>query len=188
MYFLGKFLRDPRRVASIVPSSRWLGEAMTKDLGLQPGDVALEYGPGTGSMTEVLARRIPEGATYLGIERDPGFHEVLQRRFPQLRFHRGSVENVSQILRITGTARPKAVISGLPFVSMRPALMRSIIEATRDVLRRDGIFRTFTYLNAYPMPGARRLRELMTECFREFELSRPVLRNVPPAIVLTGRL
>jgi phosphatidylethanolamine/phosphatidyl-N-methylethanolamine N-methyltransferase len=187
MYFLGKFLRDPKRVASIVPSSRWLAEAMVRNLELEPGDVVLEYGPGTGSMTQVLDRKIGRGVRYLGIERDPGFFDVLTQRFPHLRFHRGSVEHVAQILHLDGLPRPKAIISGLPFVSMRPAVMRSILEATRNVLRKDGVFRTFTYVNAYPMPGARRLRELMAELFGEFTSSRPILRNVPPAIVLTGR-
>ncbi len=187
VYFLGKFLRDPKGVASIVPSSRYLGEAMTRDLRFKPGDVVLEYGPGTGSLTAALEPKLGKGVHYLGIEQDPDFHRILVNRFPHLKFHLGSVEDVEQILRRYGLGRPKVIISALPFVGMQPSLMRRIIETTRTVLRRDGIFRTFTYVHAYPMPGASRLRALMAERFSQFRFSRPVLRNIPPAVVLTGR-
>jgi len=183
--FFGKFLRNPGHVGSIVPSSRYLAGAMTADLDLAPGDLIIEYGPGTGPMTAALAARLPSGARYLGIERDPHFLELLVKRFPHLDFHLGSVADVAEILDQRGLPKARAIISGLPFASLSKSLQEDIARGTREVLAEDGEFRTFQYLHAYGLPRARRFRTLMAKLFRTRTRSRPVLLNVPPAYVLT---
>lgn len=158
---------------------------MTRDLDLAAGDLVLEYGPGTGPMTAVLANGLGTGVRYLGIERDLHFQELLLERFPHLDFHLGSVADVAEILRARDLPRASAIISGLPFASLSKDLQEAIARGTREVLLEDGEFRTFQYLHAYGLPGARRFRAMMAGLFRSCTRSRPVLRNVPPAYVLT---
>lgn len=184
-HFLAKFVRRPFRVGALWPSSRRLAEAMVKDVRLVPGDVVVEYGPGTGPMTAVLARKVNEGVRYVGIERDRGFHELLKKRFPKLAFELGSAEDVAAILEARGLPQPKLIISGLPFASMPKDLQERIVAATKSVLRSDGTFRTFAYVHAYRSRSAKRFREFMADQFARFECSRAVLLNVPPAYVLS---
>ena len=183
--FFGKFLRRPGRMGSVVPSSRYLAEAMVADLELVSGDVIIEYGPGTGPMTAVLASQLPAGVRYLGIERDAQFQHLLEARFPHLDFHLGSVEDVADILRTRELPKAKVIISGLPFASLPDALQQSIAQGTRAVLSEAGEFRTFQYVHAYRLPAARRFRAAMEDLFGSCSRSQPVLRNVPPAYVLT---
>jgi phospholipid N-methyltransferase len=185
--FLGTFLRSPFRIGSLWPSSRQLAEAMVLDVHLQRGDVVVEYGPGTGPMTAALARCMPEGVRFLGIEHDEGFCRVLEQRFPRLEFVRGSAEHVEQYLAERGLPRARLIVSGLPFASMPLALQESIVGATKRALRDDGVFRTFAYVHAYGSRRARRFREFMAEQFRGFKRSKAVLLNMPPAYVLTYR-
>ncbi len=189
-YFLGRFLRRPKHVASIWPSSRFLAEQMFHDLDLVSGDVVLEYGPGTGSLTREVERLRSAGVDvrYLGVEKDPGMHEYLVRNFPNLEFVLGDAANIVDFCQARGLPPAAAVISGLPLILMNCATLNSIFAATRSCLRPDGVFRTFSYVHSYPSRSARELRELMGQSFDEYRLSRPVLRNLPPAFMLTGRV
>ena len=185
--FFGKFLRSPGRMGSVMPSSRHLAKAMAADLNLVSGDLVLEYGPGTGPMTAVLSSHLSEGVRYLGIERDARFQNLLQERFPHLDFHLGSVADVAEIVKTRDLPKAKAIISGLPFASLPQELQDSIVQGTREVLAEDGEFRTFQYVHAYRLPAARRFRAAMARLFGSCTRSTPVLRNVPPAYVLTYR-
>ena len=189
VYFLRRFLRQPREVASIWPSSRHLTRRMFAGLDLRSGDVLLEYGPGTGSFTAEVERLRASGVRvrYLGIEKDAGMYQFLLRRFPSLDFVLGDAADVADICRGRDLPPATAVISGLPMIFLdRPAL-EGILSGTADCLTPDGVFRTFSYVHSYPSKSAAELRDLMDLCFEEYELGTPVLRNLPPAFVLTGR-
>lgn len=187
LQFFGTFLRRPRTVGALLPSSRQLATALAGGLDARPGDVVVEYGCGTGPVTQVIAESLPEGVRYLGIERDPGFHRRLSARFPYLDFHCGSVENVERILAERGLPAVKVIVSGLPFASLPETVQRRVVVGTRRVLRDDGEFRTFQYVHAYGLPAAQRFRRQMSTRFSHYERSRAVVRNVPPAYILTFR-
>ena len=42
-------------------------------------------------------------------------------------------------------------------------------------------------MHSYPSRGAGELRGLIEHWFEEFRLSRPVVRNLPPAFMLSGQ-
>ncbi len=188
-YFLQRFLQSPKHIASVWPSSRFLADQMFHDLRLSSGDVVIEYGPGTGSFTQRVERLQNSGMNlrYLGVERDPGMHQYLTRRFPDLEFVLGDAVDVQEFCKARALPAATAVISGLPLVLMNHLTVYGIFAATRDCLRADGVFRTFSYVHSYPSRRAAELRDLMRQCFEEYELGRPVVRNLPPAFTLTGR-
>ncbi|MBX3462836.1 MAG: phospholipid methyltransferase [Planctomycetes bacterium] len=183
--FFGSFLRNPAAVGAVLPSSRYLARALVGRLDLQPGELLLEYGPGTGPMTQVIQATLPPGARYLGIELDPRFHALLTRRYPALDFHLGSAADVETVLRERGLPRPARIVSGLPFASLPPAVQDGVAAGIVHCLRgTSGDFRTFQYVHAYGLGAARRFRALMAQRFDGFERLGPVVRNVPPAFVL----
>ncbi len=187
-YFFKKFLRDPAGVAAIWPSGPTLARRVVADLQLQPGDWIVEYGPGTGSLTEAIAalvRRSP-GARYLGIERDGEFTSLLQQRFPGLVFVRGDAREVAPIAAEVGCTQPRVVLSGLPFNYMREAEVDALLQRTRELLVPGGLFRNFSYAHTLIVPGSLRLRRAMRRVFGNCVLSRPILRNLPPAIMMTS--
>ena len=188
LHFFGKFLRDPQTVGAVLPSSRFLARALVGDLAdLEPGDLLVEYGPGTGSMTATIAERLPEGVEFLGIEIDTNFCRKLRARFPKLPIREGSVADVEGILHQENRGRPRRIISGLPFASLPLDVQRGIVDGTKAVLLPGGEFRTFQYVHAYRMKAAEQFRAAMDEKFDSFERSAPILRNVPPAYVLSYR-
>ena len=131
-----------------------------------------------------IGDRLPAGCRYLGIELDPGFHALLQERYPKLEFVCASAADVVDLLRARGLPMPARIISGLPFASLPAAVQDSVIDSVVACLRGGGEFRTFQYVHAYGLEKARRFRSRMAGRFHGFERIGPVLRNVPPAFVL----
>ena len=183
--FFGTFLRNPGSVGAVLPSSRYLARALVGRLELRPGELVVEYGPGTGPVTAVVEKALPAGARYLGVELDARFHDLLTQRYPKLDFHHGSAADIESVLRERGLPRPKRIISGLPFASLPPAVQDAVADGIVHCLHgTDGDFRTFQYVHAYGMRAAKRFRELMAARFDGFERIGPIVRNVPPAFVL----
>ena len=188
-YFLQRFVRNPIHIASVWPSSRFLTAQMFDGLRLGHGDVVVEYGPGTGSFTLEVQRLVDSGVDirYLGVEKDPGMYQFLQRRFPQLEFVLADAVDVLKLCLARDLPPAAAVISGLPLIFFDSKTLHKLFAATRACLHPDGVFRTFSYVHSYPSRSAGELRGLIKQYFEEYESSRPVVRNMPPAFTLTGR-
>lgn len=185
LHFMTRFFTKPGSVGSLWPSSRDLGLAMVAELKLEPGDVVVEYGPGTGPFTSVLKEWMPPETEYLGIEFDPELHRTLVRRFPGMRFHLGSAEETPAILAQHGLGRARLIVSGLPFANMPPGLQRRILEATSEALHEEGTFRTFSYLFSFLSPRSNHFRTMLYRHFREHHTAKRVMKNFPPAKVLS---
>jgi phosphatidylethanolamine/phosphatidyl-N-methylethanolamine N-methyltransferase len=176
------FLKDPANIGTISQSSSALAGAMTDNLCLQPTDVVVEFGPGTGAITAHIRRHTHN---YLGIERNPRFTSMLQGRFPDLHFVNGLAENSSQHHLDLGLAPPKAIVCGLP-LSLLPAQAQDSIIAALDPLMPSGCtFRAYQYAHSYLFPPAIRFRRKMNSFLGPAKPNRLVLRNLPPAYVLT---
>jgi len=183
--FFGTFLRNPGSIGAVVPSSRYLARALVGRLEMPPGELVVEYGPGTGPVTSVIRASLPAGARYLGIELDPRFHDLLTSRYPDLDFHLGSAADIEAVLAERKLPRPVRIISGLPFASLPAAVQDDVAGGIVHCLHgTHSDFRTFQYVHAYGLRAARRFRDLMNERFTGFERIGPVVRNVPPAFVL----
>ena len=176
--FLAGFLRHPRAVGSVVPSSRYLARAVTQHVPADARCVA-ELGPGTGPITRELLRRVGAGATVLALEIDPEFCALLRRALPDSRLHvvqAPAQELPQQAARLECSVQ--AVVSGLPFANFEPALRREIVQAVHDALPPGGIFAGYGYA---PVALPASLRETFGNCQMGF-----VLRNVPPAFVASA--
>ena len=139
--FLRAFLRAPRRVASIVPSSRFVERRIVARSAVAAATTIVELGPGTGGTTRAILRAMPQHARLLCIEIDPILHGLL-RRFgdPRLIAHLGSAEQLQEILNQHGLPAPDVIISGIPFSTMDRAVGRRILEAVSAALSHGGRF------------------------------------------------
>jgi len=73
LLFLGRFLRHPRTVGAVAPSSRRLARALVAPMRQVPGTRIAELGPGTGIVTREIAASLSPVARALAIDLDPVF-------------------------------------------------------------------------------------------------------------------
>ncbi len=171
--FFHGFLRKPREVGSIIPSSRFLERRITRAAGLDRARLVVELGPGTGGTTRAFLHRLRVDAVLLAIEINPNFVPVIRRstQDPRLIVHEGSATDVPQILQKYALGAPDVVLSGIPFSTMLRELGRSIVRAVHESLEPGGLF------VAYQMRD--RIESLGNEVFGRASVQTELL-NVPP--------
>lgn len=174
--FFRAWLRDPKRIAAIAPSSATLARAMTASIAPSCAPV-IELGPGTGVFTEALLRRgVPEDRIAL-VEIGEEFARALRQRFPLATLVQHDASRLGTVRFFDGELAG-AVISGLPLLSMTPARVRRVLQDAFCRLRPDGAFYQFTYGFRCPVPP-RLLERLGLKATR----IAVALRNLPPAAV-----
>ena len=182
-----RFLRSPRTVGAVTASSRALAEAMLEGLDLQGSGRIIELGPGTGVFTAAIVERLGSDTQFVAIDIDPEFVRQIQKRWPDVDCICESAESLAAIVDARGMLPVDHIVSGLPFVSLPPLVTRQILEGVATVLRPGGTFTTFQYLPGYGLPSAVSFRRSMSARIGSEPAVRLVMRNVPPALVLTWK-
>ena len=138
--FLGQFIRHPRQVASIVPSTRFLERRVARSLVHRAG-VFVELGPGTGGITRAILERIPAESRLIAVELNPILADRVARiADPRLVVHCGNAEDLPEILREHRCDRADAVVSGLPFSTIGRRRAKRILDAVSRSMASDGEF------------------------------------------------
>lgn len=185
--FLWQFARRPRTTGAIAPSSRGLARRMVEDMGVESADVIFEFGAGTGVFTRTLIERMKPDAQLVAVEINPAMVRHLRRRFPALSIMEESAENVDEYRERHGIGPIDCVICGLPWAVFSDELQDSLLDSVVSNLRPGGAFATFAYLHSLWFPAARRLERKLGQRFGAVDRTRPVWRNLPPALVYRCR-
>jgi phospholipid N-methyltransferase len=181
--FLGAMLRNPRSVGAIVPSSPYLARHMV--LGIAGAAQVIELGPGTGVFTGEIVRRVGPRGRVLAVDTNRSFVDRLQRAWPHVNCVHASAETLPALAAAHGMAVADHIISGLPFASLPAETTRRILDGVHQTLRVGGTFTTFQYVHAYRMQAAVAFRRELSARLGSDCRSALVVRNIPPALVLT---
>ena len=182
-----RFLRSPRTVGAVTPSSRAVGEAMVAHVDFTAPSRIVELGPGTGALTAPIVERLGPHIEFLALDIDPKFCEQIQRRWPSVDCVCASAERLDRIAAERGLLPVDHIVSGLPFVSLPLPVTRQILESITAVLRPGGTFTTFQYAHGYFLPSAVAFRRSMSEKMGGEPRVHLVLKNIPPAFVMTWK-
>ncbi|NQY61617.1 class I SAM-dependent methyltransferase [Cognatishimia sp.] len=173
--FLGELIRRPTQVVALAPSSTALAREMAVMVPEGPGAV-VELGPGTGKITTALLEAgVPAQDLHL-FELNPVFVDLLRQDFPDVNVRQDRAENARDY--VEGSV--KAVVSGLPLLSMPFEVQRAIVGGAFDLMGPEGRYIQFTY--GPKPPVTERLRG---ELGLTWTKSRKIWGNLPPARVYT---
>ncbi len=179
--FLKEFAIKPGVVGSVVPSSRALAEAMVAAADLPGASCVVEFGPGTGAITETIRANLAPGSAFLAVEINPEFVQLLRTKYPDMHLVQGSATDTRRFLEDMGRSHCEVIVSGLPFSTFDEPLQDAIVDTIHDVLAPGGRFLTYSYLQATLMAGGKRFREKLFSRFSSVTTTPVVWKNVPPA-------
>ena len=178
--FLQQFLRHPRMVGSVIPTSGTAINALLDPVAWEDVQCVVEYGPGTGVFTRGILKRIPRHARLIAIDTNPLFIEHLRDTIGDERLIcvEGSAADVEAILQRHGFDAADYIISGLPFSTLPPPVAEHIARATANAIRSGGSFLVYQY--------SRFVQPLLDRNFASVR-SKMVWRCVPPARLFWAR-
>jgi len=158
LLFARNFIRHPRVLGAILPSSRFLVERLLSRMDLRSARVVVEYGPGIGNVTQEILRRMRPDAVLVAIELNPAFVDFVRKELddPRLRVVYGSAVNVRRTLRNLGLPQADIIISSLPFSMLPDDVRAQILSESREMLGPEGTFAGFQYSRAL-LPALYRL-------------------------------
>jgi phospholipid N-methyltransferase len=185
--FLKEFITKPGDVGSIAPSSKQLAAQVVDSAKVPQASVVVEFGPGTGAITESIIPNLRPDAKFIAMEINADFVKVLRERFPSITVHEDSAANTPRHLKNLGVSHCDSIVSGLPWAFFKESLQNELLDGAVEALRPGGIFATYIYVTSYPMPSSLKFRNKLKARFTEVGLSKVVWANVPPAIVVWGR-
>ena len=138
--FARNFFRFPAMLGSLVPSSRFLVNDVLSQVNWERAQVVVEYGPGVGTMTQEILKRMRPDARLVALELNQDFVDFLknQIRDPRLHVAQASACQVREVLAGLGINHADYIISGIPYSNMPDSARHEIVKETRQILGDDG--------------------------------------------------
>ena len=182
-----EFIAKPTTIGAVAPSSEYLARMLLEGLDLQNARAVLEYGPGTGSVTDHIRKAISPRTRLAAIEVNPRMASLFRQRHPDVTLFEDTVANARRICDYAGMDLVDCIVSGLPWAAFSEPLQVKFLDEMMRVLRPGGRFVTFAYVHGLALPTAIRFADLLQKYFATVSKSPVVWRNVPPAIVYRCR-
>ncbi len=173
--FFRQWLRSPKSMGSVLPSSRVLARAIAKEMAWQPGQYVVELGGGTGAITQGLIEHGIPRDRIIVIELDGSLYSYLKDRLTGCTVIQGDATRLDEILARQGVGEVGTVLSGLPMVGMPELFQRAIVEQSFKVMKPGSFMLQYSYSPIAPVPAAK--------FGITARIARYVLWNFPPAAV-----
>lgn len=175
--FFYSFVKSPKTVGSITPSSSFLTKRMFRDVNWEDVQTVVELGAGTGVFTEWISQRLPAHAAAFIFERDDQMRSRLSKRFqlPNLQIAEDGLA-LQEVLYKQGVNSADYIISSLPFYNFSPELRTEFLDAIQQTLHPDGLFIAYQY--------SRQMESQFRNIFNQVDISLVPI-NLPPAFVYT---
>ena len=171
--FAKNFAKHPNMIGWMLPSSPFVVDEVLKQIDWANAKVIVEYGPGVGTFTHEILRRMRPDGILLAFETNDEFCKYLKGSLQDPRFHllHESATEIESALKRLGLPSADYVISGIPFKTLPEEVRGEIVRRTHAALRPEGAFLVYQ-LTSVVRPY---LERVFGRVRQDFELL-----NIPP--------
>ncbi|MEM4240258.1 MAG: methyltransferase domain-containing protein [Candidatus Woesearchaeota archaeon] len=174
MGFFADYLRKPRLIGAVAPSSRFLCERMLKPIDFSNSRTIVELGAGTGAFTRIILKRMRKDARLVVFE----IHKPFVKKLKTIKDTRLKVISKPAQHLSSHVANADAIVSGLPLMAFPEQAVKKIISEAKAALKPNGVFVQFQY--------ALKSRKFLKQNFSRVMIDFTPL-NIPPAFVYVCR-
>ena len=176
LLFFSTFVKYPKEIGSVMPSSRFLVNKMLKSIDFTSAKYIAEYGPGTGCITIEILKRARPDAKILCFETNKKFCDYLKKNIKDERLIiiNDGAENIKKYVKKLGISQVDCIVSSLPFFTLSDKKKSIIIEETKSTLKNHGKFVMYKYLSNF----RKKLYNYFSDISTKF-----VPLNIPPSFV-----
>ena len=134
-------------LGSLIPSSRFLIKQLLRDVRWNDVKVIVEYGPGVGTISGEILKRMRPDAKLVVFEINDDFVRVLKKRFndPRLLVYHQSAADVGDVLRQLALPAVDCAIAGIPFSIMKDEDRQAVLRNTHAALKPGGSFLIYQF-------------------------------------------
>ncbi|AIY08785.1 phospholipid methyltransferase [Paenibacillus polymyxa] len=173
--FLQRFIKYPKRVGSILPSSRFLASKMVQSVPWDDITTIAELGSGTGAITRFIKPQINRSTKVLLFEMDEKMRDDLKTNYPNFSCFPNAC-HLTKTMNQKGINSLDCIISGLPFFNFKSELRETLLNQINEALKPGGKFIAFQY--------SLQMKKYLSEKFIIDKIDFVPL-NFPPAFVYT---
>lgn len=177
LLFLNKFLRAPKQIGSVTPSSMFLAKKMVEQVPWHTAEVVVELGAGTGAITKYMDMARKKDTKMILFEKDAYLCGQLATQFPDWACY-PDASKMQAALQREGVGQADSIVSGLPFFNFPQTLRDQLMHEIVASLKPGGRFIAFQY--------SQQMRKQLDVLF-EIEQVHFVPYNIPPAFVYVCR-
>ena len=148
LVFARNFFKNPKMLGSLIPSSRFLIKQLLRDVKWNDVRVFVEYGPGVGTISGEIVKRMRPDAKLVVFEINDDFVRVMKNRFqhdPRVHVLHRSAAEVQDALRELGLEKADCAIAGIPFSIMKEEDRQAVLRNTHAALRPGGSFLVYQF-------------------------------------------
>lgn len=177
LLFLSNFLKKPKEVAAIAPSSKYVVSRVMEHIDFNKANCIVEYGPGTGVITKAVLESLNSYARIICLESNQGFCEFLNKNIndPRLEVINDTAERLDYHMKRLNISNIDYILSGIPFSLIKKENKKAIITKTEEALRKHGRFIVYQQYNLH-------LSKYLEGMFGHVKKKLEV-RNIPPTAI-----
>jgi phospholipid N-methyltransferase len=177
LMFLHKFIQNPKRIGSVLPSSRFLANKMVQSVPWNKVKSIAELGSGTGAVTRFIKSSVFESTKVFLFEMDENMKANLQKQYPKFVCHTNAC-HITNVIKQHDVEQLDCIISGLPFFNFPWELRENVTDQIIKALKPGGYFIAFQY--------SLQMKKHLVNLF-DIERINFVPLNFPPAFVYICR-
>jgi phospholipid N-methyltransferase len=167
-----KFLKSPRTIGSVTPSSAFLGRALCEKITDDCTDSVIELGSGTGAVTTQILNRLPSPDRLTCMELDGKMCSAFRDSFPEVTLLE---KDCCEIESFFSGRKISNIVSSLPYRSLPKSMTDTIFEQKISLSNSQTVISLFSYDFVFAKYHKRYPIKLID--------SRSVFLNFPPAKV-----